>query len=155
VPNADIGAGSNDVLVSAQIHGLQPDTTYHYRVVAVTEVVPGLHETIDGPDKTLTTPALPVPPGEEGCANERLRAEQPFGLLLPDCRAYEMVSPLDKGDHNVFEGDARASFSGEAVTYASQGSFGEPAGAIYVNRYEARRGPTGWSTRNLMPPYNP
>ena len=37
----------------------------------------------------------------ETCANEQLRAEQPYGLLLPDCRAYEQVSPVDKNDNDI------------------------------------------------------
>jgi hypothetical protein len=99
---------------------------------------------------------LPVSAAQaEGCANEQLRAEQPYGLELPDCRAYEMVSPLDKGDNNIVEGQVRASVSGEAVTYASLGSFAEPVGALLVSRYISRRGPDGWSTRNITPQYAP
>jgi hypothetical protein len=89
-----------------------------------------------------------------GCANEQLRAEQPYGLELPDCRAYEMVSPLDKDDNNVLADAVRASVSGEAVTYESKGGFSEPLSAMYTDRYIARRGPNGWSTRNITPPYH-
>jgi hypothetical protein len=89
----------------------------------------------------------------EGCANEQLRAEQPYGLELPDCRAYEMVSPLDKDDNNVSQNSARASISGEAVAYISRGSFAEPKATLYLNRYISRRGSSGWSTQNITPPY--
>jgi hypothetical protein len=51
----------------------------------------------------------------DGCANEQLRIEQPYGFELPDCRAYEMVSPLYKDDNNIVEGKARASAKGWEV----------------------------------------
>ena len=57
------------------------------------------------------------------CANEQLRAEQPFALGLGDCRAYEMVSPLGKDDNGVDGLDSRAAVGGGAVVYFSQGSF--------------------------------
>ncbi len=90
-----------------------------------------------------------------GCPNEQLRAEQPYGAGLPDCRAYEMVSPLDKGGNNITFADSRAAVSGEAVTYPSTGSFGEPKGDLLEARYVSRRGADGWSTQNVSPPYRP
>lgn len=93
-------------------------------------------------------------PAGAACPNEQLRAEQPYGLELPDCRAYEMVSPLEKNDNNVTEGQARASVSGDAVTYISKGSFAEPQSAMFSDRYLSRRGPDGWSTKNITPPYH-
>ncbi len=88
-----------------------------------------------------------------GCPNEQLRAEQPYGAGLPDCRAYEMVSPLEKGDSGVAYTDSRAAVSGEAVTYVSPGSFGEARGAAIASRYLARRGLDGWANENISPPY--
>ena len=95
---------------------------------------------------------------EVACPNGQLRAEQPYGLGLPDCRAYEMVSPLDKAGAAIGSTDSRAAISGEALTYISPGSFRgsgpEPAGAAPVSRYLSRRGPDGWSTTNITPPYD-
>jgi hypothetical protein len=49
------GSGSSPVAVSAEVSGLAPETTYHYRLVAS-----GPHGTHPGLDKTLTTqPAVP------------------------------------------------------------------------------------------------
>jgi len=54
-PDADIGSGSSAVAVSQEVTGLQPNTTYHYRVVAGNAEGPG-----ESPDRTFTTP--PDPP---------------------------------------------------------------------------------------------
>jgi hypothetical protein len=150
VPDADIGSGSGDVAVSLQPEDLKPGTTYHYRVVVVSEVSPGEHETFDGPDKAFTTFA-----SQGYCSsNEELRAEQPYALELPDCRAYEMVSPLDKNDNNIVEGQARAAASGQAVMYYSKGAFAEPRSALVADAYIGGRERYGWSTRNITPPFN-
>lgn len=150
VPAADIGSGIGGVLVSAQPESLQPETIYHYRVVAVSEIATGEYVTFDGPDNTFTTFGSPSScPG-----NERLRTEQASGTLLPDCRAYEMVSPLDKNDNNIAgEGSARASSSGDVLTYVSKGAFAGAKGGLNLERYLGRRGGEGWSVRNLTPVY--
>jgi hypothetical protein len=54
-PDADIGAGSSSVVVSQEVTGLQPNKTYHYRVVAENAKGPG-----ESADQTFTTP--PDPP---------------------------------------------------------------------------------------------
>jgi hypothetical protein len=54
-PDADIGSGSSPVVVSQEVTGLQPNETYHYRVVAENAEGPG-----DSTDQAFTTP--PDPP---------------------------------------------------------------------------------------------
>jgi hypothetical protein len=54
-PDADIGAGETAVAVSQEVTGLQPNTTYHYQVVAQNAEGPGLSA-----DQAFTTP--PEPP---------------------------------------------------------------------------------------------
>jgi hypothetical protein len=151
-PGTDIGSVESDQTVSVPLQSLTPATIYHYRVLAANAL-----GTVEGPDHTFTTPTaagqLPGTTQSEGCPNEPLRAEQPYGLGLPDCRAYEMVSPPDKSDQDVGKGLVRASVSGEAVTYFSKGAFAEPAGEVFADRYLASRGPGGWSNRNISPPY--
>ncbi len=158
VPSKGIGAGTSPVTVSVGLTGLQPGTTYHYRVVATDEI-----ETFYGPDQIFTTS---TPPGgaPETCPNEQRRSEQPYGLRLPDCRAYELVSPLNSEGQDatdVFEAvgfipsSPRAAVSGEAVTYTSLGSFANPKGAPYVSQLLSRRGPAGWSTQDISPRQEP
>lgn len=161
VPSAGIGAGTSLVPVSVRLQGLQPGTSYYYRVVAEAEVS-GKPETVDGPGKVLATPALPSTTAES-CSNAQLRTEQPYGLVLPDCRAYELVSPIDTNGNNVGEEErgvggaqgARAAVSGEGIAYFSKGSFGDPAGALYASAYISSRGPGGWSTQDITPPSTP
>ncbi len=99
-------------------------------------------------------PASALATGSEAsCPNAQLRTEQPFASALPDCRAYEMVSPLEKDDNGVTYIDSRAAVSGEAVTYLSTGSFADPKSALLEDRYLARREAGGWSTQNISPPY--
>jgi hypothetical protein len=152
IPDGDTGSGSSDVPVTAQVEGLSPATTYHYRVVVVSEVTPGKHETFDGPDKTFVT-------STGSCVNEAARNEQPYGLGLPDCRAFEMVSPLDKNDSDAIEVgfgiEARAAVSGDALVFASKGRYGEAAGGYFRDTYLSSRGSGGWSARNISPPVEP
>jgi hypothetical protein len=90
---------------------------------------------------------------ESSCPNEQRRVEQPFASGLPDCRAYEVVSPLEKDDNGASYIASRAAEFGEAVTYFSLGSFAEPKAALLEGRYLSRREANGWSTRNISPPY--
>ena len=54
-PSTAAGAGTADVPVSANLSGLTPSTTYHYRAVAVSSA-----GTTDGPDQTFTTTTPPT-----------------------------------------------------------------------------------------------
>jgi hypothetical protein len=148
-----IGSDNTDHSVAATTKGLTPGTTYHYRVLATNSESPT--GGTPGPDKTFTTSAAPNTTAET-CPNAQAREEQPYGSTLPDCRAYEMVSPLDKNGRGIFFVGSRASSSDEspAVTYVSQGSFSEPKGSGNVSRYLSRREPEHdrWSLQNITPP---
>ncbi len=144
VPSHEIPAGLSGVSVSAVATGLAPGTTYHYRVVA-TNALPGA---VDGTDQTFTTLAAQVAGSPPGCPNEQLRTEQPYGAELPDCRAYELVSPVDTDGSNAIEprfvGFSRASVSGEALAFSSKGAFAGPVSAPYYDELLSRRGSGGW-----------
>jgi hypothetical protein len=84
-----------------------------------------------------------------GCPNEAFRAGP--SALLPGCRAYEMVSPLDKNGGNVSPTfGVHVAPDGNAVSFGSTASFVEspasPLGAAYV----ARRG-SNWTTEAVDP----
>jgi hypothetical protein len=160
VPDGEIAAGVTPVSVNALATQLQPGTTYHYRILASNTQSPA--GGTPGRDQTFTTPAEPGS-APETCPNAQARTEQPYGQALPDCRAYELVSPLDKGDRSAEAVDSRASVSdgpsgpeAAAVAYVSRGSFSEPGqpepqGSRKENRYIARREVDGWSSQSLTP----
>jgi NHL repeat len=165
--------------IGARAKQLHESTTYYYRAVVESAVeVEGKPETVtvDGPSESFTTPAAEGSAPPQNCANEQRRAEQPFGLELPDCRAYESVSPVDTEGLNATEPDydelARAAEEGApehptiavpqqdeggAVTYDTAGAFGRPTGATSENQYLSRRNPAkgGWETRAITPPHEP
>jgi hypothetical protein len=92
----------------------------------------------------------------QSCANEAIRAQQPYARKLPDCRAYEQVSPVDKNqnDAETQPGFSQVSASGDSVLYYSGQDFnasqGSPAN-VYVDDL-SKRGPEGWSTQPLTVP---
>lgn len=88
------------------------------------------------------------------CPNAAIR-EQQGASHLPDCRAYQLVSPRDKAGHDVRRtfSSARASADGSAVTYTGFGSFpgddgDDVRGAAWMSRYLARRGEQ-WRSRSI------
>ncbi len=106
---------------------------------------------MNGPDATFTTYGTPPP---SGCANEQRREEQ-AATMLPDCRAYEMVSPLDKKGSEVLVQDkwVEAASDGERVSYATLSGFGETTGSDpygFVQQL-ATRDADGWRSRGITP----
>jgi hypothetical protein len=135
-PSQGAGAGGAPTLQSAQISGLSGGTTYHYRTV-----VTNPYGTYDGPDSTFTTPPA-------NCPNQQFRTG--LGALLPDCRAYEQVSPEDKGGYGA--GGALIDAGGDRVGFESQGAFAGNSGGYLSAHYLARRTSAGWSTSAADPP---
>ncbi len=148
VPDADIGAGGGDVPVVQHITGLQAATAYHYRVVAS-----NAYGTTDGPGKVFTTYSTPATPVADACPNAALRTGLSAGL--PDCRAYEMVSPLDKNgsDVQLLGLSTVASAGGDRVAFAAHAGFAGATGSgiIGYTQYVASHGVDGWSTRGVTP----
>lgn len=111
-------------------------------------------------------PLLPaVASAGEGCANEALREVQ-GSAYLPDCRAYEMVSPPEKLGADVVAMSSRTrAAAGEspglpaAVEFSSLGGFGDVHGTGISTEYLAQRdrtpGTSGWSSHGIVPQQNP
>ena len=114
--------------------------------------------------------ATPADGGGE-CPNEAIRKEsdinpstnEPYSLGLPECRAYEMVSPVEKQGGNAADGDPRhpaegllVSPGGGAAEWSSTGAFSEPDGwavfALLHIPYGSERSASGWETTEAFPP---
>jgi hypothetical protein len=151
----DIPASQEALGAGASLVGLQPDSEYHYRVIATSHCEPEHPEELcqaTGEDKSFRT--FPV--------------EAPG---LPDNRAWELVSPAQKNGGEVFPaelGDVgcqvecnpgffaqtfpmQSSSGGEAVVYEGF-PFSSTEGAARVNEYISRRDEkSGWQTTILAP----
>ena len=127
----------------ASASGLAPGSTYHYRVVASNEL-----GTVYGPDQTFTT----LTAEQAACPNEQLRGG--FAARLPDCRAYELVTPPVKSSSQF---DARrdmayastAAADGEALTLRTTEP--QPGAPTAGEHYVATRGAGGWIAEDIMP----
>ncbi len=86
----------------------------------------------------------------DGCANAVLRAQN-NSSGLPDCRAYELVSPPYTEGFPI----AAQTFSDDgAVAFTSSGNFGEGGGGLgrLANQLVATRSAAGWTTVAPNPP---
>ena len=135
-------SGVSVVPVSVAVAGLAPDTTYRFRVLA---------SDADG--------------SSEGDA-ESLRTYPGGVTALPDGRAYELVSPIDKHGGEPFPLDPelgscgneckpgvggetfprQVSVDGDAIVYEGY-SFDPAEGASVYNGYGSERTAAGWQTR--------
>ncbi len=130
--------------VSALISGLPAGATYHYRLVATNS-----KGAADGPDRTFTTVGSPSP---ETCPNAAIR-EAEHATELPECRAYEMSSPVEKNGNEVTGFfTVQAAPGGERVVYGSTGAFPMSESSLPESSYLSVRGKSGWETRALSPP---
>jgi hypothetical protein len=142
----ELGSGTEAVEVFQQLSGLVPNTTYHLRLAASNGSA-----SVVGEDRTFTTFAAPT--------------------VLPDGRAYELVSPPQKtgevfapeplgrlggscieclpGFNNTMM-PMQAAPDGEAVLYV-----GQPFAAGLAsgpNQYLAKRSASGWTTQSRSGP---
>ena len=156
-PDQQIGNDRTDHAVLANLEGLEPGETYHWRVVCSNE-----SGTTKGQDRTFTTFRL-TPEGGT-CANSALRTGA--SASLPDCRAYEMVSPIDKNGGDVVRelsgagetgGYVQAAPDGDSLAYTTLSAFADPPNAVNFNQYIASRrergqSGEGWSSQGVHTP---
>ncbi len=103
-PSEALGSGDTPRFVGADLAGLAAGESYRYRIAAVNTSSPTV---VHGVDHTLTAPAPAVGSEEAPCSNVALRVGS--SASLPDCRAYEQVSPVDKkGSQEIFRYDGLA-----------------------------------------------
>jgi hypothetical protein len=119
------GKGHGPSNAEQQIAGLQPNTEYHYRVVASSTVGQSTSQ-----DRVFTTPPMPT---------------------ATTARSYEMVSPVDKGGSNIdvqSTANFQASPDGNRLVFSTKTALGggvpSEAGPL-LPRYATSRNASGWS----------
>jgi hypothetical protein len=139
--------------VSVHIGGLAPGTAYHFRFVATSPA-----GAVQGTDTTFAT--YPSIPASGVCVNDQFRTG--FGSRLPDCRAYEQATPIDKHGANIQGGLSRdastliqASSAGDRVLFYLNGGLPVSGGSPGLSAFMASRGPAGWSSDGVLPALGP
>jgi DNA-binding beta-propeller fold protein YncE len=134
-PGVDIGSASGMRSLSVHLQGLQPGSDYHYRLVVMQA-----GKVFEGSDHVFTT--QPLVGGEPG---------------LLDGRAWELVSPADKGGALIDRFELmplQAAADGSGVTYGSFGPIGENvAGRTFRAQILSTRTRAGWRTQDIDPPH--
>ncbi len=144
-PGAELGSGKGYVGASVHLQGLATGAAYHYRVVAVGNGVAS--RDVMGADEKFTTQAG----GSE--------------FTLPDGRAWELVTPLEKQGAGIitiggseYGDDIQAAQSGDGITYDTTAPIvADPAGSRSLEATQAisLRGASGvWGTQDIATPHN-
>jgi hypothetical protein len=152
-------AGNDGVEVSASAAGLSPGTSYLFRVIASNEEADPVQGGKDEEQGSFATyPSLAVEPTP--CPNALLRSGP--SALLPDCRAYELVTPANtnaRAPLGVRFGSAvfttrQVSPAGDKIPFRVEGG-SLPGlggtGSLLGDPYLATRTPSGWSTTYTGP----
>jgi hypothetical protein len=144
----ELPAGNLDDEASAPATGLQAGTRYRFRIVAENEKGSDELEGAFSTYPSFTTTSGP-------CGNELFRAG--LSKLLPDCRAYELVTPADtNGRAPVGVGQEGGWFttrqvapSGDKLPFRVEGGTlprSNGTGSYLGDPFVASRSATGWNT---------
>ena len=140
LPDPEGMIGGSFVVQSISVHpqDLRAGTVYHFRVAA--HNVHNAGGVTEGEEKTFTTQR----PAES--------------FTLPDGRAWDLVSPVDKHGaliETIGEGQVtQAALLGNAMTYVAAGpTSSEPEGNSNKVQVLSTRGPQGWESRDIAPPH--
>jgi hypothetical protein len=150
-PEVDLGSGDGTVYIGADLPALTPGETYRFRAVA-TNTSPG-DPVVDGEEQVLTvSAAVAGSEGGGGCPNEVLRTGP--SALLPDCRAFEQLTPVDKeGAQEIFNYGSSVGFEGafpsedgDHFVYASHTVKWGAGARAGQGPYFFSRGADGWQS---------
>ncbi len=150
-----LGAGETPVTRSVTL-ALKEGTTYHYRFVVTDALISPSEVRSEGHTVGTFKGEAPV-----ACAaNEAFRVG--LSASLPDCRAYEMVSPLEKDGSDIIVSPEvgaalpatldQSSTDGSKLAYGSYHPFGDASSAPFTSQYIASRGAGGWLTHSILGP---
>jgi NHL repeat len=137
--------------VSARIGGLESGTEYFYRVVATNSL-----GTTAADPVAFRAQVGPNPP-ESGCPNQAFRTGR--SAPLPDCRAFELVTPAEKngtivepypfGLQAATDGSGVTWFTGQSATGIASPLAGHQGYAFYLSSLEG----DGWDSQRLLTPF--
>ncbi len=155
-PEIDLGGGEGSKIqyVGQDLPELQPGTTYHFRFAARNDTAPA-EPLVFGEEQTLSVPAPAAVGPEPPCANQSLRVGP--SAHLPDCRAYELLTPTEK--QGALDIDAYTS-AADAYEVCEDGEHfmlhapGTQWGASLdpsESSYFFARGPAGWQMSSATP----
>jgi hypothetical protein len=137
-PEVDIGDSLSPVEVEQHIEDLEP-VVYHFKVVAT-----NAEGTVESTNQTFNF--YPEP-----CPNATVRQQTGSGSL-PDCRAYELVSPGNAGAATLLPGGPNSGLASNPPRFAFFGALGSIPGPwnptnTFQDLYVSSRTATGWKTR--------
>jgi hypothetical protein len=134
-----IGNGSTAVVVTEELSGLLPLTSYRFRFVA--------QNGSGAAEGELEESGQEVP---------HAFTTYPSTRGLPDGRGYEQVSPTAKNGTSILgePNSGQAASDGQALTFYTSGGIPGGVGAQEYPSFLAARSPsgTGWSTEGILPP---
>ena len=142
VPDGILAPSGEVQQVTLHLEDLQPFTTYYFRVVAENK-----WGTRTSPNQTFSF----APPD---CPNALVR-QQTGANYLPDCRAYELVTPASAGGVTLAPAGPSSAFGDSRLAY--NGSLGlireagDPPNFLR-DLYVATRSSEGWRTRHVGVP---
>ena len=161
-PVKELPAGDGPVAVQAPLTGLQEGTEYEFRLLASNEMGP-----VQSAEGAFTTQERSSAPA---CPNTEFRTG--LAANLPNCRAYELVTPAETGGaipHAAETGSAGVGFNnwltpprgagaGESLAYFIQGTLPGFEGNGHLDGYRAQRGEgehpkEGWQSTVFSPTY--
>ncbi len=130
--------------VNVHITGLEP-VTYHFRVVAENEW------------GTTTSEDQAFEFFPSACPNSAIR-QQTGSAYLPDCRAYELVSPANANGTLLYPGGPNTGQASSPPRFSFTGAYSAVPGENTVNTggdlYVATRTDTGWQSKYVGLPGN-
>jgi hypothetical protein len=152
VRQGQLTASGSPVTVSAAVSELKPGTAYRFRLSAENELGSDKKE---GQFKTY-----PIAEPVQACSNDTFRTG--FSAHLPDCRAYELVTPPETnaraprgvGVLGPYFATREAAPAGDRLSFITEGGTlpgSEGTGSLGGDPYLSKREATGWGTSPAGP----
>jgi hypothetical protein len=145
-------AVNSPVPISAALSGLSPGMSYRFRLTATNE--------LDNTERQGQFTTYPSAEPKQPCPNDAFRTG--FSALLPDCRAYELVTPGETnaraprgaGALGPYFATREASPAGDRLSFIVEGGIlpgGDGTGSLGGDPYLSKREASGWTTSPTGP----